>query len=192
VRRAEQRRELKRQRSISAERSGSTLDVGNGDPKGVTAGASAVCTEPLPDNGAGPSGGRAISVEASDKQGNAKKRQRMSSRDVQLGKVVSDGRMEVAMKTAELRESTALKVSEMTLAAQREVAEETNQVTERIASLDRELQSKVIDLQAKHLERECSKDAREEVMQMTRLYVDGGMKPGEARLHARMDVLGHE
>jgi hypothetical protein len=42
VRRAEQRRELKRQRSNSAERSGSTLDVGNGDPKGVTPEASAV------------------------------------------------------------------------------------------------------------------------------------------------------
>jgi hypothetical protein len=116
----------------------------------------------------------------------------MSSRAVQLGKVVSDGRMEVAMKTAELRESTALKVSEMAVAAQRKVANDTNQETERIASLDRELQSKMIDLIAKHLERECSKDAQEEVMQMTRLYVDGSMNPGEARLHARMDALGHE
>jgi hypothetical protein len=53
VRRAEQRRELKRQHSMSAERSCSSLDVGNGDPKGVTPKASAVGTELLPDNGAG-------------------------------------------------------------------------------------------------------------------------------------------
>jgi hypothetical protein len=87
VRRAEQWRELKRQRSISTERGSLSLDVGNGDPNGVTPKASAVGTELLAHNGAGSSGGRATCAEATDKQGSGQKRQRMSSRDVQLGKV---------------------------------------------------------------------------------------------------------
>jgi hypothetical protein len=71
-----------------------------------------------------------LSTEIGKQATESRKRSRMSSRDVQLGQVVADGRIEVAIKSAELREATALKVSEISVARQKEVAFLTNVVTE--------------------------------------------------------------
>jgi hypothetical protein len=59
-------------------------------------------------------------------------------------------------------------------------------------ALEGDMMQKRLEQQQKQLDQEHSKESREEIMQMTRVYVDGGMKPVDARKRARQDVLGDE
>jgi hypothetical protein len=104
------------------------------------------------------------------------KRSRLSSRDERLGRSLVDSRMRVAERSAELRQATAREVVDMTHESKKELVTMQSEVQERIAQKDRDAQLEV--------------KKREEVMEMTRLYVADGMKPAEARKMAIKDVYG--
>jgi hypothetical protein len=93
-------------------------------------------------------------------------RSRTSGRDVQLGKVVANSRMEVAVKSAEMREATSLTVTELNMKCKKDLMDRQEIIALRqLGSADRSLREK---------------NRRKEILEMTTLFVASGHGPAEA------------
>jgi hypothetical protein len=116
------------------------------------------------------------------------KRSRLSRRDQRLGQSLADNRMQVAERSAELRELAAKDDTQ----GQKELLEMQTEVEERIARDDRVVQRDIVQVHRNAIEMQRDNKKSVDVTQMTRLYVADGMKPAEARKLALKDVIGDD
>jgi hypothetical protein len=133
------------------------------------------------------------SSDLAGKSGKANKRSRLSGRDAELGKAVASQRMEVAVKTATMREQAAKNVLGMELAAKREMTEQQIEAMDRATLVQQsavDVQKAAVEVQKAAVDVERERYKSNELMEVTRMYVASGKVPAEAMKLAKQVVFG--
>lgn len=145
----------------------------------------------------------AAGPSSSDPEGRSVKRSRRTARDMQLGGIVADGRMQVAEKTAELKQANSMKLAGFSMGKKEEQLDRLEKVQNSIAdkhiaaaAADRDVQKEAVAVQRDALNEQKKHNMEKlqgaEILELMRMYVAGGSAPAEARRLARRDVLGEE
>jgi hypothetical protein len=93
---------------------------------------------------------------------------------MQLGEVVANSRMEVAVKSAEMREATSLTVTEVNIQCKKDLMDRQEKIAIRqMESAERSLREK---------------NRSREILEMTKLFVASGHGPAEAMKLAKAAV----
>lgn len=130
-------------------------------------------------------------------------RSRRSARDMHLASALSDSRMTVALRAAELKEATAKTIMGMSLDGKKEAMKQQDKIAERrrvaqreevelqIAAADRatDVHRSALEVQKAGVDVQREKYKSTELMTLTQMYVTNTeMGPGAALLQAKQDL----